>query len=106
MDPVRDAVETELHFKLITPPQVFENVWKCKVSTKLFTVERYIKELHGGSVRNIRMVSGLAWQPYLIIKDTNKTLKDIGIVSGSAHTILYDFDPVIDPLFKASIASK
>ena len=39
-------------------------------------------------------------------KDLNQSLNEVGVVTGTPHTILYDFDPVMDPLLSASLKSK
>ena len=75
-------------------------------STRLFVVERYIKQLHGGSIRNIKLCVGNTWSTDLVIKDLTKTLAEVGVVTSTDYTILYDFDPVMDPLLNASLKSK
>ena len=80
--------------------------WEVRVSTKLFMVERYIKALHGGSIRNIKMcIGGAGWTEELVVKDMSKTLSEVGVATSTQHTILYDFDPVDDPLYKATLSS-
>ena len=76
IDPIRDAVKCKLSIRLINPqlPGIFDTYWECKTSTKLFQVERFIKEYHGGSIRNIRMCAGQSFAEDLVLKDMSKKL--------------------------------
>ena len=60
--------------------------------------------MYGGSIKNIRMcIGGTGWSNDLVITDMSKTLLDVGVATSTVHNVCYDFDPVIDPLFKASL---
>ena len=61
-DPIRDAPIADILISLASPYcEAFQVRKEFRVSTKLFMVERFIKDMHGGSIKNIRMCAMNGW---------------------------------------------
>ena len=75
---------------------------KMKVSNKLYSLQQKIKELHGGSIENIRICLAryVEDQAYT---DPTIMLKDIGIATEGPFTVLYDFGVLPQPLLKTPL---
>ena len=97
-DPIRDAPVTNITCVLANPPHaIFSMEIKMKVSQKLYSLQQKIKELHGGSIENIRICLAryVDDQAYT---DPRLMLKDIGIATEGPFTIYYDFGVQPRPL--------
>ena len=68
-----------------------------KVSQKLYSLQQKIKELHGGSIENIRICLAryVDDQAYT---DPRLMLKDIGMATEGPFTVYYDFGVQPRPL--------
>ena len=72
---------------------------------KLYSLQQKIKELHGGSIENIRIclaryIDGQAHT------DPRLTLRDIGMATEGPFTIFYDYSVVPRPLLTTPLTSK
>ena len=102
-DPIIDAPIAKILCQLANPNHgLFKMEIKMKVSNKLYSLQQKIKELHGGSIENIRICLAryVEDQAYT---DPCIMLKDIGIATEGPFTVLYDFGVLPQPLLKTPL---
>ena len=106
IDPVKDAQIAKLKLCLSTPPHQFLNVmWEPPVSTRLYMLFRKIKQLHGGSISDIR-VTVHQYVDDQAYTDPSLTLRDIGICTEGEYPIYYDFKVSSAPLLNTPMDYK
>ena len=105
-DPIRDAPVATITVQLANPNHglLNEKIY-LQVSNRLYTLQQKIKELHGGSIENIRICLAryVDDQAYT---DPGLTLKDIGIATEGEFTVLYDFGVQPRPLLTTPLNYK
>ena len=105
-DPIRDAPIAKIQVQLANPNHgMFKMDLKMKVSNKLYSLQQRIKELHGGSIENIRicLTRYVDDQAYT---DPNLRLKDIGMATEGPFTVYYDFGVAPRPLLTTPLNYK
>ena len=107
IDPVKDAQVATLKLCLATPPINFlkNNIVEMPVSTRLYMLFRKIRELHGGSISDIR-VTVHQYVDDQAYTDPSLTLRDIGICTEGEHPIYYDFKVSSAPLLNTPMDYK
>ena len=106
IDPVKDAQVAKLKLCLSTPPHQFlHTIWEAPVSTRLYMLFRKIKQLHGGSISDIR-VTVHQYVDDQAYTDPSLTLRDIGICTEGEYPIYYDFKVSSAPLLNTPMDYK
>ena len=72
---------------------------------KLYSLQQKIKELHGGSIENIRICLA-RYIDDQAHTDPRLTLRDIGMATEGPFTIFYDYSVVPRPLLTTPLTSK
>ena len=106
IDPVKDAQVAKLILHLATPPISFlRTTWEAPVSTRLYMLFRKIRQIHGGSISDIR-VTVHQYVDDQAYTDPSLTLRDIGICTEGEHPIYYDFKVSSAPLLNTPMDYK
>ena len=97
-DPVLDAPVATLKCQLANPGLgLIQMELKMRTSCKLYSLQQRIKELHGGSIEQIRICMN-SYQEDQAWTDPRTELKTMGIATEGPFTILYDYDVIPRPL--------
>ena len=104
--PIRDAPIATLAVHLANPNSgLFKMDIKMKTSSRLYSLQQKIKELHGGSIDNIRICLA-RYVDDQAITDPTLTLKDIGIATDGTFTVYYDFGVIPQPLLTTPLNTR
>ena len=104
--PIKDAPIATIKVQLANPlTSMIVGDFKMRTSMKLYSLQQKIKELHGGSIENIRVgLSGyIDDQAYT---DPTMTLRDMGMATEGPFNLFYDFDVKPRPLLKTPLNYK
>ena len=104
--PIRDAPIAKIQVQLANPNHgLFKMDLKMKTSSRLYSLQQKIKELHGGSIDNIRICLA-RYVDDQAITDPTLTLKDIGIATDGVFTVYYDFGVIPQPLLTTPLNTR